>query len=107
VKTLKKYIAKVRIKYAISAIDRELISPNIDNFVSSGDKPEEEKLVYRHQLLLLKTDLESMSVDVETGNMPKKDVRNRGLGRIIADAWDEHSMLGNRIISAEQAYMEL
>lgn len=57
------------------------------------------------QLLKMRSQLEEMQGQLSSGNLPSRDSRTRGLGRVIADSWPLGSELGEVILAAEQAYL--
>jgi len=45
--------------------------------------------------------------ELESGKIPPKDMRNRGVGKVIIDSWPFDSPLGKILLNAEQAYLDL
>ena len=45
--------------------------------------------------------------ELESGEIPPKEMRNRGVGKVIIDSWPFDSLLGEILLNAEQAYLKL
>jgi preprotein translocase subunit SecE len=45
--------------------------------------------------------------ELESGKIPPKEMRNRGVGKVIIDSWPFESLLGKILLNAEQAYLKL
>jgi len=45
--------------------------------------------------------------ELESGKIPSKEMRNRGVGKVIIDSWPFDSPLGEILLKAEQAYLDL
>ncbi len=45
--------------------------------------------------------------ELESGKIPPKDMRNRGVGKVIIDSWPFDNPLGEILLNAEQAYLDL
>ncbi|MBI4661065.1 MAG: hypothetical protein HY735_19715 [Verrucomicrobia bacterium] len=56
------------------------------------------------QLLTCKQQLQAMIAELESGSLPPKDERLRGMGHMIADSWPTDSTLADALLLAEQAY---
>jgi hypothetical protein len=56
------------------------------------------------QLVECQNQIEEMIVQLESGHLPPKNQRLRGMGHMIADSWPINSQLGDALLLAEQAY---
>jgi len=54
-----------------------------------------------------KLKLQKMHDILVSGSLPEKNMRSLGLGRAIADSWPFDSKLGEEIVKAERAYIEI
>lgn len=59
------------------------------------------------QLRLIKDKLLSMQTQVESDNLPSRQERIRGIGRMVADSWPFDSELGSVLIDVEQSYLKM
>lgn len=59
------------------------------------------------QLQLIKEKLFAMLIQVESGNLPLKQERIRGIGRMVADSWPFDSELGSVLLDVEQSYLQM
>lgn len=57
------------------------------------------------QLERFRSSLLDMRRTLETGQLPPRRERHRGMGRVIADSWPPENELGNLILIAEQRYL--
>ncbi len=46
-----------------------------------------------------------MHKDVELGTLAAPDVKGGGMGRVIADSWPSSSVLGELVVTAENAFI--
>ncbi|MFI1680611.1 hypothetical protein [Streptomyces sp. NPDC020607] len=58
------------------------------------------------QLTSLRRQLAQMAAQLSTPQLPAKDQRVRGIGRVVADSWPYDNPLGGTILEAERLYLK-
>lgn len=58
------------------------------------------------QLELIRSKLLTMSTQISSGDVPPKEERIRGIGRMVTDSWPLNNELGEVLIEAEQRYLK-
>ena len=82
---------------AIEAVDEEL----------NAHKSGRGRVGNLRQLAAFRDNLKTMKHQIESGNVPPRDERLMGMGRIIADSWPYDNELGKLILEAEQQYLKM
>jgi hypothetical protein len=59
------------------------------------------------QLTSVKQKLEEMERAITSDALPPRPLRHRGMGRMVSDSWPLGSSLGEMVLSAESAYVQL
>ena len=85
------------VKSAIKSLEGELTSSPDPKLAGV---PRSQKEVFQQRLVKALNFLES-------GKLPEESRRNLGLSRAIADSWPFDSKLGEQILKAERAFMEV
>jgi len=83
------------------------IAVALDALVAELSKADRDLVAKRTTLNGFRLQLEKMSADIEANNMPPKNERRGGMGRVVVDSWSLTHPLGEKIIMAERAYLEL
>lgn len=83
------------IRAAITALDEEI------------QKPEVARVADLHTLSEFRMLLKKMHEDVELDALSVPEVKRGGMGRVIADSWPWSSVVGDLVIKAENAFLEL
>ena len=89
--------AKSAVLDALAKIDREL-EFRMESARTGPSVP---------QLLHCKSHLQMVLHELETNQMPPKEKRNRGMGRMITDSWPLKNELSEAVLKAEHAYLKL
>lgn len=85
----------------VIALTKDALS-ELDNTITSNYN----KYPHSH-LVKFKHYLEEMLKELNFTQLPSKSFRNKGMGHVIVDSWPLNSVLGDKIISAENAYLDL
>jgi hypothetical protein len=81
---------------ALSGVDEELERQAAGQGSVSGTR----------QLTQIRSQLIRMADQLSSPELPPKEQRVRGAGRVIADSWSYGSPLGAAILEAEQLYLK-
>lgn len=85
------------VKSAIETLDGELTSSPDPKLTGV---PRSQKEVFKQRL-------EKILNFLQSGKLPENSRRNLGLSRAIADSWPFDSALGEQILKAERAFIEV
>ncbi len=77
----------------------------IDGIAAELSKADSELVANRSTLEAFRVQLVKISEEIESGNMPPINGRRSGMGHVIVDSWPMGYPLGEKIITAEQAYL--
>lgn len=79
----------------------------IDCINAELSKFDKEFSYNKETLESFRNELEKIFAEIQSGILPPRNQRKRGMGRVIVDSWPINSPLGCKIISAEHSYLAL
>jgi hypothetical protein len=80
------------VREAIAAVEEELHEDDCDDYFG---------------IHVVRQLLQETLNTLETGHLPDRESRDKGIGRIVLDGWPPTSHLSNLVVKAELAYFAL
>jgi len=77
----------------------------VDGIAAELSKADSELIANRSTLEAFRVQLVKISKEIETDSIPSKKGRRSSMGRVIVDSWPLAHPLGEKIVTAEQAYL--